>query len=140
MSVIDTNVLVHATDPLSVNRLRARGAIKRLAAQGGLAVTRQILREYLVVMTRHQPTRAAYTLADAFAAASRVIRYADILEDGPNVWVELQNLSRRFSFGGKQIHDTNIVATMLAHGETRVLTFNVIDFRRFHPLIEIIEP
>ncbi len=49
-------------------------------------------------------------------------------------------LSRRFSFGGKQVHDANIVATMLAHGETRLLTFNGADFRRFSSVIEVVAP
>ena len=45
-------------------------------------------------------------------------------------------LTRTSAFGGKQTHDANIVATMLAHGETRLLTFNAADFRRFDALIE----
>lgn len=49
-------------------------------------------------------------------------------------------LARSFSFGGKQVHDANIVATMLAHGEARLLTFNAADFRRFVPLIEAVVP
>ncbi len=42
--------------------------------------------------------------------------------------------------GGKQVHDANIAATMLAHGITRLLTFNVADFQRFAGLIELIAP
>ncbi|MGH7067254.1 MAG: hypothetical protein ACREEU_05635 [Acetobacteraceae bacterium] len=42
--------------------------------------------------------------------------------------------------GGKQVHDTNIVATMLAHGIIRLLTFNLVDFRRFDRLIEAVAP
>jgi predicted nucleic acid-binding protein len=38
------------------------------------------------------------------------------------------------------VHDANIVATMLAHGETRLLTFNGADFRRFASLIEVVAP
>ena len=45
-----------------------------------------------------------------------------------------------FAFGGKQVHDANIVATMIAHGETRLLTFNESDFRRFGSLIEVVVP
>lgn len=63
-----------------------------------------------------------------------------ILEDGERVWAELMNLCQRFRFGGKQVHDANIVATMLAHGETRLLTFNETDFRRFAGLIEVVVP
>lgn len=49
-------------------------------------------------------------------------------------------LTRRFTFAGKQVHGANIVATMLAHGETRLLTFNLADFQRFDSLIELIAP
>jgi len=49
-------------------------------------------------------------------------------------------LSRSFKFGGRQVHDANIVATMLTHGETELLTFNEVDFRRFGGLIQIISP
>ena len=61
-----------------------------------------------------------------------------VLEDGPSVWKQLIMLSRRYSFAGRQVHDANIVATMLAHGERRLLTFNVADFRRFARLIDLL--
>ena len=48
--------------------------------------------------------------------------------------------ARTVAFGGKQVHDANIVATMLAHGERRLLTFNGADFRRFEPMIEVVAP
>jgi hypothetical protein len=48
------------------------------------------------------------------------------------VWDRLMELSRPYSFGGRQVHDANIVATMLAHGERRLLTFNEADFRALH--------
>ena len=63
-----------------------------------------------------------------------------MLDDGPAVWDQLMILTRTFAFGGKQLHDANIVATMLAHGETRLLTFNAADFRRFGALIEVVVP
>ena len=48
-------------------------------------------------------------------------------------------LCREISVGGQQIHDANIVATMLAHGERRLLTFNISDFRRFEDRIELMD-
>jgi hypothetical protein len=39
---------------------------------------------------------------------------------------------------GRQIHDANIAATMIAHGERRLLTFNAGDFQRFGTLIELV--
>jgi predicted nucleic acid-binding protein len=38
------------------------------------------------------------------------------------------------------VHDANLVATMLAHGITRLLTFNAADFRRFGSLVELVPP
>ena len=33
--------------------------------------------------------------------------------------------------GGKQVHDANVVATMLAHGIGTIVTINLDDFSRF---------
>ena len=49
-------------------------------------------------------------------------------------------LCREVPVVGKQIHDANIAATMLAHGERRLLTLNVKDFRRYGERIEMIDP
>jgi predicted nucleic acid-binding protein len=51
---------------------------------------------------------------------------------------EFEKIVGMIPTGGKQIHDANIVATMLAHGIPRLLTHNVGDFRRFSTLIEIL--
>jgi len=40
---------------------------------------------------------------------------------------------------GKQTHDAHLVACMMSHRITRILTFNVKDFARF-PGIEVIDP
>ena len=62
----------------------------------------------------------------------------DILEDGPYVTNTLATLCRDVPVAGKQVHDANIVATMLAHGERRLLTFNARDFRRYGKRIKLV--
>ncbi len=42
------------------------------------------------------------------------------------------------SVSGRQIHDANIVATMLAYGERRLLTFNTEDFRPYENHIQLL--
>jgi len=140
VSVVDTNVLVHVSATASPDHRRAVAALARLAARGPVAVTRQILREFLSATTRPQSWAKAATLAEATGATDGFIQRFAVLEDGPLVWDELMTLTRGFAFGGKQVHDANIVATMLAHGETRLLTFNAADFRRFGSLIEVVVP
>lgn len=65
MSVVDTNVLVHASALASPHHGTARAALARLAGGSPIAVTRQILREFLSVTTRPQTWATAATLADA---------------------------------------------------------------------------
>jgi len=55
VSVVDTNVLVQSSVTTAPDHARARAAIARLRAQGPVAVTRQILREFLSATTRPQP-------------------------------------------------------------------------------------
>ena len=62
-----------------------------------------------------------------------------LLEDGPDVMAMLVVLCREVPVGGKQIHDANIAATMLAHGERRLLTLNAKDFRRYGKRIELVD-
>ncbi len=138
---IDTNVLVHAAAPGAPDRERARAALARSAAAGEpIRISRQILREFVAVITRPQLWAQAKTPSEAGSAALVITRDFEILEDGPLVWDKLVELCGRFAFGGRQVHDANIVATMLAHGERRLLTFNGADFQRFAPLIEVVVP
>lgn len=140
MSVVDTNVLVHSTALRSPAHLPARDALARLNRGEPVCVTRQVLREYISATTREQSWSQPFTLAEAIGDVERFIRRFRVLDDGPPVWAELIGLSRRFDFAGKQAHDANIVATMLAHGETRLLTFNAADFRRFGSVVEVVAP
>nr|WP_294517269.1 PIN domain-containing protein [uncultured Rhodopila sp.] len=86
MSFIDTNVLVHATAAGFPNHGRARKALARIASEGPLAISRQVLREYLAVATRPQVWAKPLTLAEALADTDGFSRRFAILEDGLPVW------------------------------------------------------
>jgi predicted nucleic acid-binding protein len=140
LSFVDTNILVYSTAGGAPFQERARTALARLIADEPLFISRQILREYLAVMTRQQVWGKALSLAEAIADTLAFAQRFAVLEDGPAVWQQLTELGRRYSFGGRQVHDANIVATMLAYGERRLLTFNDPDFQRFNDVIEIVVP
>jgi predicted nucleic acid-binding protein len=70
VSFVDTNVLVYATATSAPFRDRARAALVRLAADEQLSVSRQILREYVAVMTRPQTWGRALSLAEAMTDAA----------------------------------------------------------------------
>ncbi len=136
---IDTNVLVMSRIPGAPRHAAARTSLERAFADTEpLRISRQVIREYLSVVTRPQTWPVAITREEALADVSRLIGTFEILEDGPQVTDLLLEMCREVPVGGRQIHDANIVATMLAHGERRLLTFNEADFRRYGDHIELV--
>ena len=136
---IDTNVLVKSRIPNAPDHDVARISLDRAFRDPEpLRISRQVIREYLAVVTRPQTWPVGITREDALDDVSRLIGSFEMLEDGPVVTESLMSLCREVPVGGRQIHDANIVATMLAHGEHRLLTFNASDFRRFGGRIELV--
>lgn len=137
---IDTNILVSARILEAPDHDRARAHLERAFQElEPLRISRQVMREYLSVVTRPQTWSIAIAREDALADVERLTNSFEILEDGPGVTQSLLALCREFAVGGRQIHDANIVATMLAHGERRLLTFNSADFRRYGDRIELVD-
>ncbi len=96
------------------------------------------MREYLAVITRPQSWAVATPMDQALDDINWLSENFEILEDGPQVTETLIALCREVPVGGRQVHDANIVATMLAHGERRLLTFNTADFRRYGDRIALV--
>ena len=136
---IDTNVFVNSRLPESPMHNIARVRIElAFQAPEPPTISRQILREYLAVVTRPQPWQTGISREEALDDVQELMDVYRVLEDGPEVTEWLVRLCREVPVGGRQIHDANIVATMLAHGERRLLTFNTADFHRFGERIELV--
>ena len=102
-----------------------------MAAETPMWISRQILREYLATLSRPQTFSSPRNPVDLEADVARFLSTFLVAEDGPLVTLRLMDLLRTVPVGGKQVHDANIVATMLAHGIPRLLTHNTADFARF---------
>ncbi|MDE0415585.1 MAG: type II toxin-antitoxin system VapC family toxin [bacterium] len=138
---IDTNVFVSARSARAPHNSLARAALSRAQRTGEpLRINRQVLREYLSTMTRPQTWQVPLSLADTLNDLAWLSATFEILEDGAHVTDMLVALCQEVLLAGKQLHDANIVATMLAHGERRLLTFNASDFRRYGERIDLIVP
>ena len=136
---VDTNVLVKARILEAPDHEIARASLQRAFEEPEpLRISRQVLREYLAVVTRPQTWPVAIGREEALGDVERLVATFEVLEDGPVVTDRLVSLCREVPVGGRQIHDANIVATMLAYGERRLLTFNAADFRRYGDRIELV--
>ena len=76
----------------------------------------------------------------AIADVRRFRQVFHVAEDRPVVLDRLLTLLGAHHGAGRPVYDTNIVATMLEHGISRLLTFNAADFRRFARIIELEPP
>ena len=137
---IDTNVLVNSRFLEAPDHAVARARLERAFQDPEpLRISRQVMREYLSVVTRPQTWATPVPRHDALDDVDRLARNFEILEDGPAVTETLIALCREVPIRGRQIHDANIAATMLTHGESRLMTFNIADFRRYGDRIELVE-
>ncbi len=131
--VLDTNVLLAATDEARHEHKHAVAALNVWPASGLVLYTSgQILREYLVVATRPAGHNGlGMARADAIANIRTLRARLSLLAEDVKVSDRLLKLLDEVECAGKQIHDANLVATMLVHGIDTVITSNVDDFARF---------
>ena len=135
---VDTNVLVYSTRPLSTHHAAAAGALARLGGAGStLWISSQILREYLAAVTRPQATAPGLPMKTAISDVRRFRMAFHVAEERASALDRLIEILSAHRVAGRQVHDANIVATMLDCSVHRLLTFNSADFQRFVPLIEI---
>ena len=136
---IDTSIFVSARNLQAPASAVARAALVQAQDDNErVCISRQVMREYLLVMTRPQTWSRPLSMTEALNDFAWMETTFDILEDGRQVMDMLFTLCRDVQVAGKQIHDANIVATMLAHGERRLLSFNSSDFRRYEHRIELV--
>ena len=135
---MDTNVLVVARAANAPGHEAALSIIAATRREEPLRISRQVLREYLAVVTRPQTWASPLPMRDALSDVSRFASAFELLEDSQGVTDMLAMLCRDVDVTGKQVHDANIVATMLAHGERRLATFNVKDFRRYGQRVQLV--
>ncbi|MCP4935599.1 MAG: PIN domain-containing protein [bacterium] len=134
---IDTNILVYANIIETPFHEQALAAINTAHDAGrAIWISRQVIREYLVTLTRPQvfenlPRATVLEQIDQFFERFQVA------DDTAAVSEQLIKLMGDFKIGGKQVHDANIVASMLAYDIPCLLTHNVKDFQRFEEVVRI---
>src|SRR5699024_8228052 len=131
--VLDTNVLLAATDEGRAEHQRALAVLNDWPGRGAtLYASGQILREYLAVATRPvEHNGLGLSRPDATANVRAVRGRIRLLAENDKVSDRLLELVNEIACAGKQVHDANVVATMLVHGVDAIVTLNTDDFARF---------
>ena len=138
---LDTSVLLAATDEGRADHRPARWLWER-GGQRGVhpALSGQVVREYLVVATRPEEANGlGMDLENALQNVTAFLGRAAFYEETEAVGRKLAELVGAHGIQGKRIHDANVVATMLAHGLSKLVTANTSDFELFSE-IHVIAP
>ena len=141
--VVDTSLLIRQADVNSADRPVALQAFQNLTFSGeALQVVPQNMVEFWVVATRPQAVNGlGLSVAEADIERRRLELLFPLLPDLPDLYSRWADLVNKFGVSGKPSHDARIVAAMLTHGVTHILTFNGADFRRYAPLgIVVVDP
>lgn len=131
--LVDTNVAFRRYLPRDDLHTLVRSVTDRFSRSGEpLWVTPQILLETRALATR--PTEAN----GLGMSSTQARRLSDLIEadfpllpEIPDVFAHWKDVVDKYEVVGRQVYDARLVAVMLAHGVTRLLTFNASHFRRF---------
>ncbi len=137
--LLDPNILARMFQLGHVQHALALDAVDALTGRGDTpCLVPQVLYEFWVVATRPMASNGMGLSATATAAElTRLQQLFPLLADSAAIFPAWLGLVTRHAVLGKQGHDARLVAAMMIHQVTHLLTFNVADFSRFPGIVAI---
>jgi predicted nucleic acid-binding protein len=136
---VDTNILLRGSIPRMNQHHAAKALIERMWRNGvDLWISRQVIREFLVQTTNPMTLQPPLNIAQIMERIRMMESLFRIADEDSAVTAQLIRLIQSHPTGGKQVHDANIIATMLANNIDTLLTLNVADMRRFESMIRLV--
>jgi predicted nucleic acid-binding protein len=131
--LVDTNIATRLAEPGHAMHQAALDAVKLLVAQGHkLYIVPQTRYEFWVVCTRPTSVNGmGRTAAEAVAELATLKALFQWLDETAAVFGVWEQLVSSTPVVGKNAHDARLVAAMMVHGLTHILTFNAQDFRQY---------
>jgi predicted nucleic acid-binding protein len=138
---IDTNILIRMYNQHVDRHHEVTQRMIQLAVEfEEIWISRQVLREYFAVMSKEQSWGLPVPTKQLIAQMQEFEDSLWLADETRAVSKHLWTLLQTIPVGGKQVHDANIVATMLANGITHLYTLNRSDFQRFEGHVTLITP
>lgn len=136
---VDTNVVLRLINESLPQHAAVRTSLDQLQAQGvELWISSQIIREYLVQVTRPGFLAVPLPSEQALDHVATMRSLFNVADETEAVTDKLLELLKAYPTGGKQVHDANIIATMLVYGIDTLLTINIEDMKRFADRVKLL--
>ena len=138
--LLDTNILLRLLQPHHPHSPFAERALNTLRKRDEvLNLTTQNLVEFWAAVTRPVDENGlGFTTEQAAAEGGTLTRLFVLLPELP-VLQEWRRLVSAYRVSGKNTHDARLVAAMMVHGVSHLLTFNMKDFTRYTEIV-VVDP
>jgi predicted nucleic acid-binding protein len=137
--LVDTNILLRFMVKRMALHQEVTDLVRRVIQDGAaLWINGQIIREFIVQATHPRTLNAPLTTAQVLEDVDKIKHVCQVADETAAVREQLLELVREYPTAGKQVHDANLVATMLAYNIDTLLTLNIDDFRRFAERIRLL--
>lgn len=138
---VDTNILLRSTIIQFPNYSDVKPFVERYIALGTeLWISGQVIREYFNQTTRPQSFMQPMTGVQIEAQFSKLRAVFKIAYETEAVVEQFVKLLQQYPTRGKQVHDANLVATMIVYEIDTLLTLNIDDLKRFGDKIKLVSP
>lgn len=129
---LDTNILVYLSDEESIFHKEVLKQFETLQRKYELWISRQVLREYAVVITRASVSE--FLTDDLLDDLNKWGSFFHVADETEEVTEALKKLIKKYELKGKRIHDANIVATMIVNDISLICTVNENDFEKIEEI------
>ena len=130
---IDTNILIYSTFPDfdSGKHIKCLESLNQLLkTDKSIFVSSQILREYFAISTNGGIFKKPLTCKQAVGKMKEFLKNFNFISEKETTILTLMQLIEKYVISRQKIHDLNIVAIMIDHGISHLLTYNKKDFKR----------
>jgi predicted nucleic acid-binding protein len=131
--LLDTNILLRLAQPISPHHASAVNAMLQLEQASVVrCLVPQVVYEFWAVATRPLDANGLeMTVPQVEQSVQQALVDYPLLRDERGIFTHWLPLVSSNDVKGKNTHDARLVAAMLRHGVTHLLTFNQPDFSRF---------
>jgi predicted nucleic acid-binding protein len=139
--LLDTNIWLRTVQRESPHHSLAVEALATLLTQGDeVFITAQNVIEFWSVATRPAAANGlGWSVEVARQEVDRLQGQFPLLDDSADVFTQWLQLVSAAQVIGRRVHDARLVAVMITHSVTHLLTFNRDDFRQFS-MITVVTP
>lgn len=128
---LDTNILVYLANEDSPYHPKILSKFMEVLSKSELFISRQVLREYAVVMSRSDTIEKPLSSEEISSDIEKWQNLFNVADETEEVTKTLRDLIEEYQLKGKIIHGANIVATMVVNSVRILFTLNTADFKRF---------